>query len=329
MKRWTMIATSFLIVLAFNSNIYAIENNEAQMDELPNNGRIVINFLTMETDEKSSPVKDVSIDLFYLDEEDNEIDIRQLEELKNTTINLVSDPNGIIVINNLPYGLYKYKVTNVPMGYEFLAEEKYVGVDLLNTSPKLSIYLTAKIEMADGSTIEETPPKDEVEVKPPETIIDSPKDEEIILPPANEEEIVEEIEEEKGEALKINVNSLSTDIYEYEEQNSEIEQEEKDEEVVEDTKEDIMKNTVANARERFKKSKQDMIKKFREYKISDSIRVAINTVDNSVNKYIKYISDLPDNKDKKLKRFDRIVGDVYNSKKEKIYINPRIKAKLR
>lgn len=75
---------------------------------------------------------------------------------------------------------------------------------------------------------------------------------------------------------------------------------------------------------------QQMIKKFQEYKISDSIKIAINTVDDTMNTYKEFVSDLPnDKKNKKLKRLSSIMCKVKNIKNERLYNLPIVRARVR
>ncbi len=112
MKRWTIILIIMLVVLNLWSNIYADELDE-EVVEIVNDGRLVMNFI----DENYSPVKGASVVITYKTEA-GMIDIRELG--LDTVIVLESDLNGIVVLNNLPYGYYEYSVVNIHTGYDCL-----------------------------------------------------------------------------------------------------------------------------------------------------------------------------------------------------------------
>lgn len=224
MKRWAMIFTTLIVMVFASKSIYAAENIDLQSNGLLNDGRIVIDFMTMDTYEKDSPVKDINVEILYL-LNDEMVDIRQIDELKNTTINLVSDENGKIVLNNLPYGLYEYRIISAPEGYEYNTEFEYIEVDLLNKNVNMDVYLTRKIEMAEGSTIVEEP-KEEIEDKK-DDVDKNVKDEQIVISPIEKEEVKEEIIiEDNTEALKTNINTLSKEIFTYTENETVINKEE-------------------------------------------------------------------------------------------------------
>lgn len=331
MKRWTMVITSFIVMIFASKSIYAVENIDSQSNGLLNEGRIVIDFMVDDTYEKNSPVKDVEVELLFLVNDDM-IDIRKVEELNNTTINLVSDENGKVVLNNLPYGLYQYRIISAPNGFEYNEDYEYIEVDLLNKNINMDVYLTRKIEMAEGSTIVEEP-KEEIE-DTKDNINDEPKKEETIISTPKKEEVIEKVViEDNTNALKTNVNMLSLDIYNYSENTEEVNkgeifvnQVQKDNE---SNKEVIMKNTINYIRNRMNSLNQQMIKKFKEYKISESIKIAINTVDDTMNIYKEFVSDLlNDKKNKKIRRQSILMSKI-NIQKEKLYNLPLIRARVR
>lgn len=331
MKRWTMVITSFIVMVFASRSVYAVENIDSQSNGLLNEGRIVIDFMVDDTYEKNSPVKDVEVELLFLVNDDM-IDIRKVEELNNTTINLVSDENGKVVLNNLPYGLYQYRIISAPNGFEYNEDYEYIEVDLLNKNINMDVYLTRKIEMAEGSTIVEEP-KEEIEDTKDNINEEFKKEETIISTPKKEEVIEKVVIEDNTNALKTNVNTLSLDIYNYSENIEEVNkgeifvnQVQKDNESNKDV---IMKNTINYMRDRMKSLNQQMIKKFKEYKISESIKIAINTVDDTMNIYKEFVSDLPnDKKNKKIRRQSILMSKI-NIQKEKLYNLPLIRARVR
>jgi hypothetical protein len=315
MKKWTIMIASILITMSVTGCVYATENVNVQLDELPNNGRIVINFQVMDTEQISSPVENVTIEMSYL-YDDKIVDINNMEELKNTTINLVSDANGVIVLNNLPYGVYQYRILSAPDGLEYNNELSYIGVDLLDNNVNIDELMTRKVQMAEGNTIEEIPEDKNDTIK--ENVVEQ---EEIITDEENQDEVVVTID--NSNALKTNINTLSQEIYNYEEDTTTVINEEtnvdndNNQENIEKNK--IIKNTISSAAEKFKMSYKDMLKGFKEYRLSSSIKIAISTIDNSINEYFKLIANLPeDEKYKKIKRINNFgikIIDIHNQKK--------------
>lgn len=315
MKRWAIVLVTVLCII-FTGNVYAEENIESQ--EILNDGRLVLNFLSMDTDAKSSPVSNVKVEIFYVD--NNLIDIRELEELKNVTINLVSDENGIVIINYLPYGLYQYRIISAPEGFEYSSDINYFVIDLMDKDIKLNVNLDKKIQMAEGGeVVKEIPIEEEkeetpiIEIKPPQEEL---KDEVI-----QEKENIQ-VENNEG-ALKTNLNKLSIEIYSYDEDSQEnivneenILKEKKDKDVV---PEEVIKNTIVCVRERIRKSQYEMIQKFKEYKLSDSIKIAINTINSSMHDYSKFIIDKLDDENKRLKKIDKVISKVNKINEEKKY----------
>jgi len=332
MKRWTMVITTCIIMIFARESVYGVENIDSQSNRLLNEGRIVIDFMVDDTYQKDSPVKDVQVELLFL-LNDEMVDIREIDELKNTTINLVSDENGKIVLNNLPYGLYQYRILNAPNGFEYSKEYEYIEVDLLNKNINMGVYLTRKIEMAEGSTIVEEP-KEEIEDEKDKTNDEIMNEEIVISTPKNEEVIEEVVIEDNINALKTNVNTLSLDIYSYTENTKQVNKTansvSKVEKNNEEEKDVIMKNTINYIRNRMKSLNQQMIMKFKEYKLSETIKIAINTIDDTMNTYKEFVTDLPnDKKNKKIKRQSILMGKIKNIKKERLYNLPLIRARVR
>lgn len=300
MKRWTIVMLGGILSMMLLTNTYA---TELESYDLPNDGRIVISFSNNEL-EKDSPVKGAIVNIYYIDENDNMIDIRDMEELKGTTINLVSDANGIVIINNLPYGLYQYEVVSLPEGFKECNETGYIAIDLMNKNAQVDIACTNQIQMAEGGEtkdeedIEEK--QDEIEKEPEQIIPDKPdetiKDNTITEDKSNENQnSYDTIVTSPGVSNKKEENIIKVSEKIYTQDN---------EEVVQNKKDEVNKITKI-VKPNLRKSNVDMIKKFKEYKISDCIKVAINTIDKTMYEY-SFITDLPDNGDKnnKLKKIN-------------------------
>ena len=163
MKKWTIILIVMLTVLNFGSFVLADEIDE-NTEVLANDGRVIMNFI----DENYSPVVGASVRI-NLSTDNGMIDIRELG--LNTVIVLESDQNGIVVINDLPYGFYEYYVDYVPLGYECLytASNFFVSpaedVAYVNVMFKEDVAMVAApIEEVVKEEMEEEEEKEEVVV---------------------------------------------------------------------------------------------------------------------------------------------------------------------
>ena len=116
MKRLGIILTGLIFTFLVFGNVYAVDNiQDTTENNIVYNGRFVITFYTND----GSPLQGVELEMFY-SSTDGMINIKDVEEISsNITINLVSDINGKIVLNKLPYGLYQYKIINAPIGIEY------------------------------------------------------------------------------------------------------------------------------------------------------------------------------------------------------------------
>ncbi len=300
MKKWTFIIITVVLSLLF-SNCYASEIYEDEI-ELSNNGKIIINFYSKDSDTIKTPVQNVEIVVLY-DDYTSLIDIRELPEMQNLPINLVSDANGNIVINNLPYGLYQYKVISVPEGFEYSGEDKTFGIDLLNTTMSFEEVVTRKVEMAE-STVKG--PDEEIEI-PVQDIVEGPEQTQEIEPEleAKEEEVVvkedeneQPVKEEKN-IIETNVNEVSEIVYKIDNNIST--------EKVEPEKIQTMKLAISKIRENIKKPSRDVIQEFQKNRVSNAMKDAIITIDNPINEHFKMIANLPDDGDDKKKK--KLNGD--------------------
>ena len=190
MKRLGVALTGLICTFLIVGNVYAIENVEDTTNNISYNGRFVITFYTND----GSPLQGVELEMFY-SSTDGMINIKDVEEISsNITINLVSDINGKIVLNKLPYGLYQYKIINAPIGIEYSEDLTNVVIDLLNKNINLESYLNTKVEMAP-----EVPDPVEPPIEEPEEDIKDEGNEEVLedtTPPIIEDGNEEEYEEE-------------------------------------------------------------------------------------------------------------------------------------
>lgn len=312
MKRWTIIISSVLITLLLGNFVYAEENVEIY--EQVNEAILVINFSIVDTNHKNSPVENVTIELLY-DNNGEWININDLEEMKDTYIDLSSDYNGAIVLNNLPYGMYEYKIMSAPDGYEFETDSKVIIVDILNNYLTVDEILTKQVHMAEG-TIDKENKKDENITKdekipnvenPTEIYVeenDSKENESISDYTYQEQEKV--IEE--NEIINTNINTIAKEILK-EKENNKL-----------DDVSDTMNETIKAKKER---RKMDMLKSFKSYKFVDAIKDAIATIDNPMDTIIKAMSNVPkdddNDEDKKRKRLNLTFKEVISDNMEKRY----------
>lgn len=316
MKRWTIVLTSILMTLMLGSFVYA--QDDVDIYDKTNEGILVVTFSTMDINQKNSPVENVTIELLY-DNVGEWINIYDLEDMKDSYIDLSSDYNGTIVLNNLPYGMYQYKIISAPDGYEYDTDSKIAIVDILNNYLTLEEILTKKIDMAEG-TVDKEDKKDDIVIEEP--VIETPI--ETIPEPVEEVEDIkseivpdytyEEIEkvEDKKEIKNTNTITITKEIFEEKEKKNEL-----------DGVSDTMNETLKNRKE---KIKRDMLKSFRAYKFVDAIKDAIATIENPMDTILKAISNIPkddDNTDeeKKRKRLNMTIGEVISDNKEKRYNN--------
>ncbi len=310
MKKWTFIIITIVLSLLVN-NCYASEIYEDEI-ELSNNGKLIINFYSKDSDTIKTPVQNVVVEVLY-DDYTSLIDIRELPEMQNLPINLVSDVKGNIVINNLPYGLYQYKVISVPEGFDYSGEEKTFGIDLLNSTMSFEEVVIRKVEMAE-STVKG--PDEKIEIPYPDTI-ESPeetqekdsKEEEVVV---KEEKVEQPVKEEK-KIIETNINEVSEIVYKVD-NNINTEK-------VEPEKVQPMKLAITKIRESIQKPSKDAIQEFQKNRISSAMKDAIIAIDNPVNEHFKMIADLPDDGDDKKKKkvnnnSTKVEADLSGQKKE-------------
>ncbi len=310
MKKWTFIIITVVLSLLVN-NCYASEIYEDEI-ELSNNGKLIINFYSKDSDTIKTPVQNVVVKVLY-DDYTSLIDIRELPEMQNLPINLVSDINGNIVINNLPYGLYQYKIVSVPEGFEYNGEEKTFGIDLLNSTMSFEEVVTRKVEMAE-STVKG--PDEEIEIpyldtieSPEETQEKDSKEEEIVV---KEEKVEQPVKEEKN-IIETNINEVSEIVYKID-NNINTEK-------VEPDKVQPMKLAITKIRESIQKPSKDAIQEFQKNRVSSAMKDAIIAIDNPISEHLKMIADLPDDGDDKKKKKvnadnNKMEADLSGQKKE-------------
>ena len=310
MKRLGIALASILFTLVSLENIYAVDNMDNAINNISNNGRFVITFLNTD----NFPIEGVEIEMFYSSDE-GMIDIREVDEIRdNITINLVSDINGKIVLNKLPYGFYQYRIIDAPMGVNYSDELVNVFIDLVNENISLDKYLDIDSQVAPSVPEEEEPPEEEVT----DDVEEEEKEEEEVFEDDMqnstdnkvEEIIVEDEKTENTENILVEENHILEEETVPEKEyikptdvtiNNVIKNEDKKE-----NKEDI--NTIEVINRNNQKKKIELLKA-RNINFNDNIKVAILNTHKDVAHYSKIMLDLPDND--KLKKFKKIAYIAY------------------
>ena len=195
-----------LTVLNFGSFVLADEIDE-NTEVLANDGRVIMNFI----DENYSPVVGASVHI-NLSTDNGMIDIRELG--LNTVIVLESDQNGIVVINDLPYGFYEYYVDYVPLGYECLYTASNFFVSPAEDVAYVNVMFKEDVAMV-AAPIEEVV-KEEME--------EEEEKEEVVVPV--QEEIITPIPRTEASVITTQVNTFTTKIYNVDDTTGTIEKKE-------------------------------------------------------------------------------------------------------
>jgi len=191
MKNWriTIFSVMFFIILVFPT--YGSEYEE---EVVYNEGRIEITFIesiaNREEEKELNPVPNVSIEV-YFNKNGIMTSIKELEEFSNTNTWLISDENGKIILENLPYGEYLLEIIDIPENYTIDFKTKNIYIIPVQKTINLRELLEKNVELITVL------PEDEEEI--PEIIEDQPE-EEIKL---EEETIVEDNNIEETEKINI------------------------------------------------------------------------------------------------------------------------------
>lgn len=309
MKRWAIVLISITLCMVLGNSVYATENVDIyQEPQVQHKGRVVMNFYSTDSKEyitNSSPIENVQVELYYRYKKVM-YNVKELDLFQYTNLNLVSDENGKIILSNLPYGLYQYKIVSVPKGFEFDTELKTLDLNLMNETINEEVYLLKQIIMAEGTTEE----KEEIVEIPKEEIIQNNTQ---IIPDIKEDEKVEQIVivgKKDEEAIKKNVNNLATNLYIASEPESVIQ----NTTLTEDKQ--VMQQVSQELTKKAKEKKVDMISEMRKTRITESIRVAVVSMDDTMY-YLKTLSDNDRQDLEKVKDCKKRVLDRLNDKKYK------------
>lgn len=315
MKRWAIVLISITLCMVLGNSVYATDNIEIyQEPQVQHKGRVVMNFYSTDSKEyitNSSPIENVQVELYYRYKKVM-YNVKELDLFQYTNLNLVSDENGKIILSNLPYGLYQYKIVSAPKGFEFDTELKTLDLNLMNETINEEVYLLKQIIMAEGTTEE----KEEIVEIPKEEIIQNNTQ---IIPDIKEDEKVEQIVivgKKDEEAIKKNVNNLATNLYIASEPESVIQ----NTTLTEDKQ--VMQQVSQELTKKAKEKKVDMISEMRKTRITESIRVAVVSMDDTMY-YLKTLLNNDRQDLEKVKDCKKRVLDRLNDKKYKNYLVSR------
>lgn len=296
MKRWLFAIMTITLSFSIN-NIFAKEQVQIYDDpEIVNEGTVTINFLSKIRDDAEEEidnpkVEGVQIELYYR-ENGQMVNIKELSQFIGKNLNLVSDANGQIILNNFPYGFYEYYIIYVPFGYKLDSEVRKIDLNILNSYINKYDFIVEDLQFAEGSTIIEEDPIEEDPI-----IIEDDKEEVIIENNTSNESIKNDhnIDENIGQSnsyLNLNntsINSIIKDSYDNEKEDSDSN--------------DVLNDRITNKIKPIKNNiKLDIISAMKNIKINDNIKTAI--LDNYRDFHKIYIiSDMPPvNKNKKHKK---------------------------
>ena len=296
MKKWLFAIMTITLSFSIN-NIFAKEQVQIYDDpEIVNEGTVTINFLSKIRDDAEEEidnpkVEGVQIELYYR-ENGQMVNIKELPQFIGKNLNLVSDANGQIILNNFPYGFYEYYIIYVPFGYKLDSEVRKIDLNVLNSYINKYDFIVEDLQFAEGSTIIEEDPIEEDPI-----IIEDDKEEVIIENNTSNESIKNDhnIDENIGQSnsyLNLNntsINSIIKDSYDNEKEDSDSN--------------DVLNDRITNKIKPIKNNiKLDIISAMKNIKINDNIKTAI--LDNYRDFHKIYIiSDMPPvNKNKKHKK---------------------------
>ncbi len=294
MKRWLFAIMTITLSFSIN-NIFAKEQVQIYDDpEIVNEGTVTINFLSKIRDDAEEEidnpkVEGVQIELYYR-ENGQMVNIKELPQFIGKNLNLVSDANGQIILNNFPYGFYEYYIIYVPFGYKLDSEVRKIDLNILNSYINKYDFIVEDLQFAEGSTIIEEDPIEEdpiiTEDDEKEVIIEDNTSNESIN---NDHNIDENIGQSNNYLNNTSINSIIKDSYDNEKEDSDSN--------------DVLNDRITNKIKPIKNNiKLDIISAMKNIKINDNIKTAI--LDNYRDFHKIYIiSDMPPvNKNKKHKK---------------------------
>lgn len=314
MKRWLFALMTITLGLSIN-NLFAAEQIDIYNEpEYVNEGTVVINFLSKikedaEEEIDNPVVEGIEIELYYRYNGEM-VNVKELSQFQDKNLNFVSDENGQIVLSNYPFGFYQYYIVSVPLGYKPSTEVRKIDLNILNSNFNKYDFIVEDIQLAQGSTIVEEEPEEQIKDEVNEEV-KVEENTEVLQDNANENIYFENATQMNGyinlNNSNISINQILNNSYNR---------------IYKENDNNILDNRISNnIRLAGEKLKLDILDAMNDVKINDSIKIAI--LDNG--KYLfnahHIIADSPlDNKFKKHRKI--ITVERISLKNENInYIN--------
>lgn len=309
MKRWAIIVLNLILCLSVNK-VFAYDDVEIYDEDFENpTGSITIDFISRtnleDENSYSSQVGGAKIELYHMNS-------GTLEKVGS----YVSNSNDQVVIDNLPFGLYKYKIVEVPDGIVIDDTLKTVELTIMDEDIVIKDYLKIEVILSD---VDDTITK--VDEESSVTTIDEDTTNEVITETkVQDKEVTDEM------LTTSKVNTLATSIY-----NTTTTTSSKEVKSVIDTssnnvEEEEIKSIAKRIKSESKKKdmKKDIISAMKNVKITDTIREAVVTNNNDKYKVHVDVADLDHDKFKK--KFRKIITTQkiamkYRAYKNNVYAN--------
>ncbi len=309
MKKHILIMTTITICGLITECVYAVPNEkvvenieiypeESLDNEILDSGQATIKFVANydnnnEIRDNTLFVSGVTIELYYRNGSEM-VNVNTLLQFQGA--NFVSDENGEIVLNDVPYGLYQYVITSTPLGINATNNNVIFEMTPFDGDVYEINYLTIQQELSGNIEEEIEQPSDEIVVPPQEK-----EEVSVEQPPETKNEVKEEIVtniqsiQETGEQEVVGTveqAEVFNRFYTTAKKNFEVE------ENVENEIKDIP--VTANIPIRLELSKKDVIREMKEVRITDAIKATTVSVDPSVYR-INQLANLPEDEKKNKK----------------------------
>lgn len=169
MKKYTLTLLFFTMFAWMFQNIYATD--EFTFEEVNIGDEVTLNKSTYEEGievretgsitilkfyagyadkETADPLQGVEIEIFYDTTDGKTRSLYALNSFAN--LNLVSDKNGEIRIENIPYGMYRFTIKNAPTGYsKVISDNNTFEVTPYDYNTYTECYLSPVIQILGGS----------------------------------------------------------------------------------------------------------------------------------------------------------------------------------
>ena len=159
MKRWLFLLMTITLSISLNKVLAVEQLNIYDEPEFVNEGTVTINFLSKikedaDEDIDNPVVEGVQIEIYYRTN-GQMINIKELSQFMDKELNLISNENGQIILNDFPYGFYEYYVVSVPLGYKESTQVRKIDLNILNSNINKYDFIIEDLQFAGGSTIVE------------------------------------------------------------------------------------------------------------------------------------------------------------------------------